>query len=86
MAPAARPWFAWAGTAGYVARGVVFGLAGAFLVKAAIEFEPREAVGLDGALAKLVNADHGPILLGIVAAGLLAFAVFSFAEARYRRI
>jgi hypothetical protein len=86
MDPAVRRWYGRAGTCGYCARGVVFGLAGAFLVKAALEYDPDEAVGLDGALAKLASSPQGPVLLGIVAAGLLAFAVFSFAEARYRKI
>jgi hypothetical protein len=86
MGAGLRRSFAWAGTAGYVARGTVFGLAGAFLIKAAVEFDPKVAVGLDGALAELVHADHGPILLGLVAAGLLGYAAFSFAEARYLRI
>jgi hypothetical protein len=86
MGSAVRRWYGWVGTCGYCARGVVFGLAGAFLVKAALEYDPKEAVGLDGALAKLASSPQGPALLGLVAAGLLAFAVLSFAEARYRRV
>ena len=65
---------------------VVFGLVGIFLVKAAVDFDPNKAVGLDGALAKLEQNSYGPYLLGIVAAGLIAFAIFSFSDARYRRI
>jgi hypothetical protein len=86
MGSTGRRWYAWAGTCGYCARGVVFGLAGVFLVKAALEYDPKEALGLDGALAKLASSPQGPVLLGIVAAGLLAFAVFSLAEARYRKV
>ena len=44
------------------------------------------AIGLDGALAKIVNASYGPWLLGIVACGLIAFALYSVSDARYRRI
>jgi Domain of Unknown Function (DUF1206) len=86
MGPATKRCFTRLGTAGYVARGIVFGLAGAFLIEAAVEYDPKEAVGLDGALAKLLESPQGPVLLGIVAVGLLAFAAFSFAEARYHRI
>ena len=46
----------------------------------------REAVGLDGALTKVLKAEYGPWLLGFVAAGLIAFGVYSISEARYRRI
>ena len=74
------------GTVGYVARMVVFALVGIFLIKAAVEFDPNKAVGLDGALAKIAHASYGPILLGVVAAGLIAFGVYSLADARYRRI
>jgi hypothetical protein len=59
---------------------------GVFLIKSAIDFNPEKAVGLDGALAKLVHQSYGPFLLGIVAAGLIAFGVYSVSDARYRRI
>ncbi len=86
MSPRAREWIEWIGSFGYLARMVVFGLVGVFLIRAAIEFNPNKAVGLDGALAKLANASYGPFLLGIVAAGLIAFGAHSLGEARYRRI
>jgi len=86
MTAPTRRWFGRLGTAGHLARGVVFTLVGVFLVKAALDYDPKEAVGLDGALAKLAGSGHGPVLLGIVAAGLLAFAAFSLADARYHRI
>jgi hypothetical protein len=64
----------------------VFGLIGWFLIKAAIDYKPKEAVALDGALAKLAHAPYGPLLLGIVAAGLIGFGAFSLVESRYRRV
>ena len=51
-----------------------------------IDFNPNKAVGLDGALAKLAHASYGPFMLGIVAAGLIAFGMYSLSDARYRRI
>jgi uncharacterized protein DUF1206 len=81
-----RNWIEWIGSFGHLARMVVFGLIGVFLIKAAIDFNPNQAVGLDGALAKLAHASYGPFLLGIVAAGLIAFGVYSLSDARYRRI
>ena len=74
------------GTVGHVARAVVFGMVGVFLLKAAYDYKANEAIGLDGALAKLYNGAYGSWLLGAVAAGLIAFACFSLVEARYRRI
>jgi hypothetical protein len=65
---------------------VVFGLVGVFLIRAALDFNPKDAVGLDGALAKLLQQPYGPVLLGIVAVGLIAFALYSWSDARYRRI
>jgi hypothetical protein len=64
----------------------VFGLIGAFLVKAALEYDPDEAIGIDGALAKLAGASYGSLLLGLTAAGLIAFGLFCAVQARYRRI
>jgi hypothetical protein len=74
------------GVAGFVARGVVFGLIGIFLVRAAWQYDPKEAVGIDGALAEIAHASYGPILLGLTAAGLFAFGLYSFVEARYREV
>jgi hypothetical protein len=85
MSRPVKKWFTAVGTIGHVARAVVFGLVGIFLVKAAIDYKANEAIGLDGALAKLYDGAYGSWLLGAVAAGLIAFAVFSVMEARYRR-
>jgi hypothetical protein len=74
------------GRAGFAARGVVFALIGLFLVKAAVEYDPNEPVGLDGALQQLSEQPYGPALLGTVAAGLIAFGLFSLARARYREV
>jgi hypothetical protein len=74
------------GRAGMCARGVIFGLIAVFLGKAAWEYDPSEAIGLDGALARLASQSYGPVLLGVVAAGLIAFALYCFAEARYREV
>jgi hypothetical protein len=86
MSPTVRKWIEAIGTFGHLARGIVFGLIGVFLIKAAVDYSPDSAVGLDGALAKLAHASYGPFLLGVVAAGFIAFALYSLSDARYRRI
>ena len=55
-------------------------------MRAAWQFDPKEAIGLDGALAKLAHQSYGHVLLGAAALGLLAYALFSFVEARYREV
>ena len=74
------------GRFGYGALGVVFTIVGFFLIVAAIQFNPQKAKGLDTALRELLRLPFGPLLLGIVALGLIAYGVYSFAEARYRRV
>jgi Domain of Unknown Function (DUF1206) len=86
MTTAARNWVGRLGTVGLLARAVVFCLVGWFLIKAAVEYDPKETVGLDGALAKLAQASYGHWLLAAVAGGLLAYGAFSLAEARYRDV
>jgi len=86
MSPEGRRAFTALGVAGYCARGVTFLLIGYGLIKAAVDYSPKSAVGLDGALRELVHASYGPLLLGIVAAGFIAFALFSIADARYHRV
>jgi Domain of Unknown Function (DUF1206) len=83
---AAERWGARAGVIGHCARFVVFALIGAFAIKAAVDYNPSAAVGLDGALQKLAHQSYGQVLLGLTAAGLTAYAVFCFVDARYRDV
>ena len=73
------------GVFGHLARMVVFGLIGYGLVKAAVDYDPQGG-RLTGALNKLSHQPYGPFLLGVVAAGLIGFAVYSIADARYAKI
>jgi hypothetical protein len=86
LSPAVRKWGSRAGMVGHVARFVVFGLIGVFLVKAAVDYNPKDAIGLDGALQKLAHASYGSWLLGLTAAGLIAYGIFCFVEARLRDV
>jgi hypothetical protein len=81
-----KRWITLIGMFGHLARMVVFALVGVFLIKAAADYSSNKAVGLDGALAKLAHQSYGPFLLGVVATGLIAFALYSLSDARYRRI
>jgi hypothetical protein len=69
---------------GIVARGVIFLVIGGFAVIAAIQADPSQAVGLSGAMGEIRDTAWGDILFALVAAGLLAYAVYCFTEARFR--
>jgi hypothetical protein len=84
MSPRTRKTVEFLGAAGNVARGVVFGVAGVFLVVAAVSFDPDRAEGLDGSLRKIAATPLGPWLLVAVALGLVTFGVYSCCEARWR--
>jgi hypothetical protein len=73
------------GTFGLVSRGFVFALIGGFLISAAIQFDPDKAKGLDDSLKTLADKPFGQVLLFVAAVGLLAFSLWSFIEARYRK-
>jgi hypothetical protein len=74
------------GVVGLVARAVAFALIGIFVLKAAIDYSPKDAVGIDGALAKLTQHAYGTTALFVVAAGLIVFGAYSIADARFRKI
>lgn len=74
------------GRFGYAAIGIVALLIGIFLIVAALQHNPGDAKGLGGALVSLLYQPFGPLLLGLVTVGLLAYGIYSFAEARYRRL
>jgi hypothetical protein len=86
LRPATRSAIINLGRIGYVARGIVFALAGILVVVAAVTFDPQKARGLDAALRQLAAQPYGPWLLSLAALGLLCFGAYSFAEARYRRL
>ena len=74
------------GRLGYGALGVVFTIVGIFLIVAALQHNAHKAVGLDGALLQLTREPFGQLLLAVVALGLIAYGVYSFLEAAYRRV
>ncbi|WP_037676774.1 DUF1206 domain-containing protein [Streptomyces griseus] len=86
MSPRTRRMVDVTGVGGGTARGVVFAAAGAFAVRAAVEYEPDKAKGLDDTLRTFAATPVGPWLLVLVAVGIVMFGLFSFAMARWRRV
>jgi hypothetical protein len=73
------------GRFGYAARGVIVFLIGAAVFDAGVTYDPARAKGLDGALGTVADEPFGPVLLILVALGLIAFGLLSFFEAKWRR-
>ena len=74
------------GVFSFTARALIFGLMGYFFISAAVDYNPNEAIGLDGALLTLSQTYYGKTLLFVTAAGLVCHGVLSLYEAKYRRI
>lgn len=79
-------WAVRAGQVGYIAKGIALVVVGFFFVYAAWTADPDKTQGLDGALKTLKDAPGGPVVLTVVALGIAAYGVYSFARARYARL
>ncbi len=79
-------WIGRLGVAGFLARGLVLGLVGALLLEAAIQFDPDDAVGLDGALRELATVAYGRVLLGIVGFGLIVAGSYDMVTFRRQKL
>ncbi|PYG00086.1 protein of unknown function [Georgenia satyanarayanai] len=75
-----------AGRVGYIAKGIALGIVGALFVVAAVQNDPEEAKGLDGALRSLLELPLGTALLTAVGLGIAAYGVYSFGRARHARV
>jgi len=73
------------GRFGTIARGIVFAIVGFFFALAAYSARPGRAQGIDGALHYLEQQPYGLWLMGIVAAGLIAFGIYSLMTAAWFR-
>jgi hypothetical protein len=73
------------GQAGWIARGVAFGVLGVLVVVAGFEHQPEKSRGLDSALKTLADQPFGKWLLVAVALGLAAYGAFQLVTARHRR-
>lgn len=72
-----RIWLERLGRFGTAARGVVFTLLGVFFFLAAYYHNASQVQGIDGVLSALLHQSYGAWLLGIIAAGLIAFGIYS---------
>jgi hypothetical protein len=71
---------------GHMSRGVVYGAAGFFALRAAVTFDPDEARGLADTIRELATQPHGPWIVVAVGAGFIAFGVYCVLLAFHRHI
>lgn len=69
---------------GMASRGVLFLITGYFALHAAITSNPSEIKTTTDAFSFLEDSSYGAWLLGIVAAGLVGYAIYMFMMAKYR--
>jgi membrane protein YqaA with SNARE-associated domain len=71
---------------GLISRGITFLIVAWFFIRAAMHYEPGEAGGLREALGFVVSQTYGRWLLVILGLGMVAYGIYAFVEAKYRRI
>src|SRR5687768_8000821 len=76
----ARPWVTALGRVGYVACGIVYALVG-FLAGQAALGSRGDTTDAHGALGSILEAPFGRLLLGLIAAGLVGYALWRFLQA-----
>ena len=86
MGEAREVWTTLLGRIGTAARALAIGAAGAFLILAAYQSDPKETRGLGGALETIQHQPLGSYMLGAMAVGLVLYGAFMFLVARYRYI
>ena len=74
------------GRVGIAARAVVFAVIGWFFLQAAWKAASAQAGGLKDALDAITDSRFGPVLLALIAAGLVLHGVYCGVLDVYRRI
>ncbi|MFD1095858.1 DUF1206 domain-containing protein [Salegentibacter chungangensis] len=73
------------GYLGHIARGIIFGILSFFFIRAAIHSDTNDIKSTADAFSFLQDSSYGSWLMGIVAAGLVCYAIYVFMVARYRK-
>lgn len=71
------------GVVGWLGRALVWALVGWFLLRAAVQHDPNEPIGLDETLRRLADESWGVTLIWVAAGGMLAYAVLCAATAAW---
>ena len=70
---------------GLSSRGVIFLIIGYFALKASFSSDPSKIKTTTEAFSFIQESSYGAWLMGLVAAGLVAYAIYMFLMAKYRR-
>jgi hypothetical protein len=70
---------------GNLGRGAILGFIGVLVLTAAIQHDPNETEGIDGALKRLLTHGWGEVAVFLIALGFAAFGVYSIARAWVNR-
>lgn len=73
------------GQAGYLSKAVAVALVGVMLGWAALTYDPQKAAGLDDSLHLVSRQTAGPILLTVIAIGLIGYGIYCFSWSRHAR-
>lgn len=74
------------GRAGWVGRATMMALIGVFVTRAAIQFDPNEARGLDASLREVASSSVGMVLVYVVAIGLMLYGAFCVISTPIRKL
>lgn len=74
------------GVIGWIGRGITSILIGVFLTQAAVDADPSDAKGLDGALRETADTWWGSALVLVAGAALIGYGIFAVVSARHRRL
>jgi hypothetical protein len=86
VGPVSRHHLVRLGQVGWFGRAAMMSLIGLFLVRAAIQFDPAEAEGLDGALHRLAQTSWGPLAVAAVGVGLILYGLYCALSAPVQRL
>ena len=75
-----------AARAGTAARAVVFGICGILSIHAAFSHSSYRVTDVDDALTAIGSAAFGPLLLGFMGLGFVAYGLYQLGKARYQRV
>ena len=86
MGPIVLHWSVPLSRFGIAARAVAFALIGWFFLRAAIQADPSEARGLDGALRSFYDEPWGEVWLATVGIGFVCYGIYCALNGRFKRI
>ena len=84
--PGEREAVVWTGTVGWIGRGIVTGMVGVFIARAAWSARHDEARGFDRALREVASSHAGSLLVGGSGVALVLYGVFCIAAVRHLEI